>query len=229
MDGVYPRRTWLQAAGVAGLAGLAEATLAAAEDRGEGRGRRGGIKLGEPAVVTPQVMKKGTIGQNVSDDGLAATVLFDSLTASLDPQKGKKGSRSVQKIGVVEIPVTANNPEHLIGFYGIIRGFVDKPKKTRATVTVEFGSTITVIEFPVGEELNADYQRQFFSLIPPVETVDGDNQARKPVIFPYLTATFLLSIQSGSAEEGANLTVDSLNIETVILHQHDHPKPPQDN
>lgn len=213
MDKQLSRRRVLQSAGIAGLAGvLAGGTTNKALSK-ERKRTSGGLE--KPDVLVPKVMGKDTISSNVSDDGLALTILFDSLSIARDSTI--ETTFTTTKATTIEIPLKAYD-DKLIGFFIVLRGHIDKDDRTRAAVMLDLGGNVQAIEFPYGKELNEDFQREFFTLIPTVqEKVDDDIVARPFKLWRFMSS-FLLSVHRQTQKDEAAITIDSLDIELAFYH-----------
>jgi len=212
MDNQLSRRSVLQSAGIAGLAGVLAGGTRKALARESNRAKGG---LEKPEVLVPKVMDKDTISSNVSDDGLALTILFDSL--SIARESTRDTTFTTTKATTIEIPLKSYG-DTLIGFFIVLRGHIDKDDRTRAAVMLDLGGNVQSIEFPYGKELNEDFQREFFTLIPTVQEKVDDNIIVRPFDLSRFMSSFLLSVHRQTQKDEAAITIDSLNIELAFYH-----------
>ena len=166
-------------------------------------------------LVTPAGLRKGSYRTNVSPDGLAFTVLFDSLQVSAG---GAAGPSAVQ-VAVLRVPFALPAGKRLAGFTQHVRGAVSKSRAARAAVIADLGCLTRVFEVQPENEPPADgtFQHSFAS---PAGRDGGPGAAQQ------YTVTLVLTAQALAKGDTALLSVDSLDVE-ALLYPGDVPARPR--
>lgn len=209
------RRSALQTTGVAGLAGVIAGVESARAD--ESASPKFKTQLSKPKIVKPKIADLGDLpAVDISPDGLAMTISFDSL--QLDLSQGDDLTATL--VASLLIPVSVQEPatERFRGYAAHARGFVSKEPGTRVVVTLDLGEVHDAAEFPYDQELSEDFQRNVFSFPSGKkshETPSGGVLTSPAASAPHFPATITLSIQRRSTRDQALVVVDSLNLEII--------------
>lgn len=210
------RRSLLQTAGAAGIAGVVAAGGDAAAREQETLSFK--TQLKKPKAGKPNVADLGALpATNISPDGLAINVLFDKAM-ELGLAEGEELTATL--IASLLIPVSAQEPtvENFRGYSAFVRGFVTKDPGTRVVLALDLGETHDVAEFPYGENVSKDFQRSIFSY--PNDEMrrakpDGGQETARTSPAPHFPVVMTLTIQRRSPRDKASIKVDSLDVEIV--------------
>jgi hypothetical protein len=207
MNDMMTRRGVLRSAAALGATA---AVGSSAEDKAATKGYFTG---GELELLAPDAIKPKSFSTNISPDGLAMTVLFDSFTVTLGETDK---ALSATKVATLRIPFALPEGKRLVGFTQDVRGFAQKGKGSRLALVADSGGAAVVFEFPYEEEaVGGDIQRSSF-------TVDR-REGGKDAVTVY-AVNILLSVQRRSTKEPVYFALDSLDIETVLSNP-DAPAP----
>jgi len=225
-----PRREMLKTADVAGGATLMASSLMAADEKdpkkdkpkekkgykkddtkGDTEDKCSPVTIGEAVVTVPPTIGQETISNNVSQDKLAVTILFDSLQATYGPEMAGT-TFSPLMTAFLEIPVTVGSDAEckLLGYTVDVRGVVDLTKGARASVIVVLGGVVEQFEFPYktnDESGIADFNKRFF-YVAQSAGVPGQTVVRSP-----LRLQLILSVETASPTDVAVLTIDTVDVE----------------
>lgn len=190
------------------------------------------LKWGEPEIVTGDVK----FGHDTSPDGRVATILFDDLNLSLDPNSGELDAMKIVKLRF-PIVLPSGKKAGLIGFKQDIRGFIDKPNDATINIITDFAGTAKVFEYPYGSGIEQEnvsskesgttesdssggvnivgqFTHSSFSYMPVVPIMQAMEESEdKTTIY---TATFLISVQRRSPDVGVLIFIDSLDIKVIF-------------
>jgi hypothetical protein len=210
------RRSLLHSAGVAGLAGaVVGVTSGAAEYTKQDSFE---TRFSKPKIVPPKVADLGTLpATNISPDGLSIGIIFDkAMQLSLSGD----GDLTATLVASLLIPVSAQEPtvEILRGYSAIVRGSIQKDLGTRVVLTLDLGEIHNVTEFPYGEATSDNFRRAVFSYPASEakrERPDGAIETIQISPAPHFVAVMTLSIQRRTTQDGATVSIDSLDVEIV--------------
>jgi hypothetical protein len=186
---------------------------AAVGSSAEEKAAKGYFTGGELELLAPDTIKPKSFSTNISPDGLAITVLFDSFEITLGETDK---ALSATKVATLRIPFVLPEGKRLVGFTQDLRGFAQKGKGSRLALIADSGGAAVVFEFPYEEEaVGGDMQRSSF-------TVDR-REGGKDTVTVY-AVNILLSVQRRSTKEPVYFALDSLDIEAVLSNP-DAPAP----
>ncbi|MBP3956931.1 hypothetical protein J8F10_16795 [Gemmata sp. G18] len=198
----FTRRSVLRrGAGVLGLAAVGGAACGE-EPQNARKDYFGGAGF---ELVTPDTIKPKSYSTSVSADGLAFTILFDSLTVSAEGN-----ALAAVKTASITIPFALPAGKRLAGFVQDVRGFVSKSPGARAAIVADLGGSTQVCDFPVGEELGKNFQQTF---ITDSRSGGGPGDANTSLTY---SINILLTAQRRAAGEQVVLSVDSLDVEAIL-------------
>jgi hypothetical protein len=149
---------------------------------------------------------------NISPDGAAVTVLFDSLTIVLG---GEKDPFSITRVACLQVPIKLPPDRRVAGFASHVDGFVEKTKGAIVSLQVNLGGKSESFEYEEGKEVGKpDFLHSVFALRRRNLAVDMP----PPDPIPLYVAQFVLSGQRSKADDELHLHVDSLNIEVSFFN-----------
>ncbi|WZO98242.1 hypothetical protein EP7_005301 [Isosphaeraceae bacterium EP7] len=210
------RRSVLQSAGAAGLAGVVTGSRSASADEPATASFK--TRFRKPKIVKPRIAELGDLpATNISPDGLAITILFDKAM-ELSLSDGEDLVTSLTASLLIPVSVQEPSAETFRGYSAFVRGFINKEKGTRVLLTLDLGETHDVADFPYGEVVSDDFVRPVFSY--PVselkrEKPGGGTETIQVTPAPHFSAILTLTIQRHSPKDRATIKIDSLDVEIV--------------
>jgi hypothetical protein len=203
------RRRLLATAGSCGVLGVTGAVVAGQAPVGPPPALFSG---GSFTLAAPGTIEPTSFSANISDDGAAVTVLFDSLKIDLGAEKDPF---SIARVACLQVPFKVPPDRRVAGFSSHVGGFVEKTKGAIVSLQVSLGGKSESFEYEEGKEVGKpDFLHSVFALRRRDLAVDMP----PPDPIPLYVAQFVLSGQRSKPDDVLHLHVDSLDIEVSFFN-----------